>query len=236
MSPILIWSEWNVPPVGLVFIVSARSRAVSSQLCLHETIDYLVSNCFMNIKMKTSWLMLKPASPMPNTQLRSSLVGFCDSIYQNIITFLLLVDVCFLVTLLIWVEFIGVLRHMQRYFSHICDGTDLQADLRRSSCTYGRVPNAIDILQDSLTCQSYIDSGPPFLQGDSDTPPNLVALGLTFVLMLRPFFPELVMSTDLLSFEHPSVLLFCLLRHAWDTEDVFQTLSPRRPHEGPVTL
>ena len=26
--------------------------------------------------------------------------------------------------------------------------------------------------------------------------------------MLRPFFPELVMSTDLLSFEHPSVLLF----------------------------
>ena len=27
--------------------------------------------------------------------------------------------------------------------------------------------------------------------------------------MLRPFFPELVMSTDLLSFERPSVLLFC---------------------------
>ena len=36
-------------------------------------------------------------------------------------------------------------------------------------------------------------------------------LGLAFVLMLRPFFPELVMSTDFLSFEHPSVLLFCLL-------------------------
>ena len=34
--------------------------------------------------------------------------------------------------------------------------------------------------------------------------------GLAFVLMLRPFFPEIVMSTDLLSFEHPSVLLFCL--------------------------
>ena len=33
---------------------------------------------------------------------------------------------------------------------------------------------------------------------------------LAFVLMLRPFFPELVISTDLLSFEHPSVLLFCL--------------------------
>ena len=26
------------------------------------------------------------------------------------------------------VEFIGVLRHMQRYFSNICDGTDVQAD------------------------------------------------------------------------------------------------------------
>ena len=29
--------------------------------------------------------------------------------------------------------------------------------------------------------------------------------------MLRPFFPELVMSTDLLSFDHPSVLLFCFI-------------------------
>ena len=37
-------------------------------------------------------------------------------------------------------------------------------------------------------------------------------LGLAFALMLRPFFPELVISTDLLSFEHPSVLLFCFLR------------------------
>ena len=34
-------------------------------------------------------------------------------------------------------------------------------------------------------------------------------LGLAFVLMLRPFSPELAMSTDLLSFEHPLVLLFC---------------------------
>ena len=36
---------------------------------------------------------------------------------------------------------------------------------------------------------------------------------INFVLMLRPFFPAClsVMSTDLLSFEHPSVLLFCLL-------------------------
>ena len=35
----------------------------------------------------------------------------------------------------------------------------------------------------------------------------LCHLGLAFVLMLSPFFPELVMSTDPLSFEHPSVLL-----------------------------
>ena len=41
-------------------------------------------------------------------------------------------------------EFIGVLRHMQRYFSYICGGTDVHADWRRS-CTYGRAPNAIDI-------------------------------------------------------------------------------------------
>ena len=40
---------------------------------------------------------------------------------------------------------------------------------------------------------------------------HLVLSHLVFVLMLRPFFPELVMSTDLLSFEHPSVLLFCFM-------------------------
>ena len=64
---------------------------------------------------------------------------------------------------IIWVEFefIGVLRHMERYFSHICDGTDVQAD-RRRSCTYGRAPNAIDISQGSLTCPSYSDTGPTF--------------------------------------------------------------------------
>ena len=51
---------------------------------------------------------------------------------------------------------------------------DVQADWRRS-CTYGRAPNAIDISQGSLTCPSYTDTGPPFLYGDSDTPPHLVA-------------------------------------------------------------
>ena len=73
-----------------------------------------------------------------------------------------------------WVEFVGVLRHMQRYFSHICDGTDVQADWRRN-CIYGRAPNAIDISYGSLTCMSYTDTGPPFLYGDSDTTPHLVA-------------------------------------------------------------
>ena len=58
---------------------------------------------------------------------------------------------------------------MQQYFSHIWNGTDVQADWR-SCCTYGRAPNAIDILQDCLTCPSYTDTGPTFLYGDSDTP------------------------------------------------------------------
>ena len=38
---------------GVSFVMSAWSRSVSSQLCLHETTDYSVSNCFMNIKMKS---------------------------------------------------------------------------------------------------------------------------------------------------------------------------------------
>ena len=50
--PVLIWSEWNVTLVELVFVLSARSRVVSNQMCLHETIDYSVSSRFMNIKMK----------------------------------------------------------------------------------------------------------------------------------------------------------------------------------------
>ena len=47
----LIWMKRSSSE--LVFVLSGRSRAVSSQLCLHETIDYSVSNCFMNIKMKS---------------------------------------------------------------------------------------------------------------------------------------------------------------------------------------
>ena len=41
--------------------------------------------------------------------------------------------------------YIGVLRHMQQYFSYRCDDTDVQADWRRSF-TYGQDPIAIDIL------------------------------------------------------------------------------------------
>ena len=37
----------------------------------------------------------------------------------------------------------------------------------------------------------------------------LSSFGLAFVLMLGPIVPELVMSTDLLNFEHPSLLQFC---------------------------
>ena len=40
--------------------------------------------------------------------------------------------------------YISVLRHMQQYFSYICDSTDVQANWRRS-CTYGQAPNALDI-------------------------------------------------------------------------------------------
>ena len=52
--PLLMHSELNVPPMELVIYLSVWSRVVSSQLRLHETIDYSVSNCFMNIKMKSN--------------------------------------------------------------------------------------------------------------------------------------------------------------------------------------
>ena len=80
---------------------------------------------------------------------------------------------------------------MQRYFSHICDGTDVQADWR-SSFTYGRVPNAIDISLGSLTCPSYIDTGPLFLYGYSEKSPHLVAFYDT--LGIRSIISNLDMS------------------------------------------
>ena len=57
---------------------------------------------------------------------------------------------------------------------HVTAQIYLQADWRRS-CTYGRAPNAIDILQGSLTCPSYTDTTPPFYTRVSDAPPHLVA-------------------------------------------------------------
>ena len=45
-------------------------------------------------------------------------------------------------------------------------------------------------------------------------------LGFAFALMLRPFISELVMSMDLLSFEYPSVLLFCLLQSAFSLSNI----------------
>ena len=47
---------------------------------------------------------------------------------------------------------------MQRYFSHIWDGTYVQADWRKS-CTYGRAPNAIDISQE-VSESPYKKGGP----------------------------------------------------------------------------
>ena len=71
-------------------------------------------------------------------------------------------------------EFIYVFTsHATISQSYMWRHIDVQADWR--SCTYVWSPNAIDILQGSLTCRSYTDKGPTFLFGDSDTPPNLVA-------------------------------------------------------------
>ena len=73
------------------------------------------------------------------------------------------------------------------------DDTYVQADWR--SCTYGLAPNAIDILQGSLPCPSYTDTGPLFLYGDSDTPPHFVVIYDTLgyggcILDLNPRCPH----------------------------------------------
>ena len=77
------------------------------------------------------------------------------------------------------VRWIGCLTSQLTIFqSYMWRNIDVQADWRRSSWTYGRAPNAIDISQGSLTCvpvqQPIRDQ--PFLNGDSYTPPQLVAL------------------------------------------------------------
>ena len=45
--------------------------------------------------------------------------------------------------------------------------------------------------------------------------------------MLRPFFPELVMSTDLLNFEHPTVLLICLTKDSQDKDNMYPIIGSR---------
>ena len=56
------------------------------------------------------------------------------------------------------------------------------------------------------------------------TPGPVLFLGVAFILLLRSFFPELVMFPDL-NFEHPSVLLFCFIKHCPEiySLDAFQT-------------
>ena len=87
----MIWMKRSSS--GVSFGLSARSREVSSQLFLHETIDYSVSNCFMNVKMKSIIINFETNFRHANHSgvfLSSRLLWFLG---------LLLVDVCFLVTL-----------------------------------------------------------------------------------------------------------------------------------------
>ena len=96
-----------------------------------------------------------------------------------------------------WYDHICVSRHMQRYFSHTCDGTYVQAD-RWRSCTYGRA----SISQGSLTCPSYTDKGPTFLYGESYIPPQLVVfydtLGIrsTYSRLKPPASSRVIIESD----------------------------------------
>ena len=50
----VIWMKWSSS--GVIVFLFTRSRAVSSQPGLSETINWSLSNCFMNIKMKSSFI------------------------------------------------------------------------------------------------------------------------------------------------------------------------------------
>ena len=73
-------------------------------------------------------------------------------------------------------EFIGVLRYMQRYFSdnsmerHRCAG-----GLKEEVVPTVGLPTPYTFRRVFKRAPSYKDTGPPFLYGDSDTPPHLVA-------------------------------------------------------------
>ena len=60
--------------------------------------------------------------------------------------------------------------------------------------------------------------------------PGPVPFGTRFVLMLRPFFPKLVMSTYLLSFEHPSVLLFFFYNLLYFSDFMYTTNTNKNIH------
>ena len=80
----------------------------------------------------------------------------------------------------------------------------LHPELKRKT-EVDNVERAISVMKYKEDEEVYHKKAPAYSSGHL----VLSHLGLAFVLMLRPFFPELVMSTDLLSFEHP--LLFCLV-------------------------
>ena len=67
---------------------------------------------------------------IPSTEICTMQVHICENALANSLALDLL---------------IGVLRHMNQYFSLIYDGTDVKADWRRSCCTYVWAPNAIYI-------------------------------------------------------------------------------------------
>ena len=80
--------------------------------------------------------------------------------------------------------------------------TIFQSNMWRHRCAGGpkkklylRAPNAIDISQGSLTCQSYTDMGSTFLYVDFDTPPQWVA-----------FYDTLWIRRTYSRFETPGVL------------------------------
>ena len=86
----VIWMKGSFLP--------SRSRAVSSQISLHETIFYSVSNCFMNIKMNSN--IINNENSFRHANHSTAFVSGRPLRFHipNFIKFLLLVDVCFPVT------------------------------------------------------------------------------------------------------------------------------------------
>ena len=75
-----------------------------------------------------------------------------------------------------------------------------------------------------------ICSGCGMLTGDAYSSWSCPSLGLASVLMLRPISPELVFFSGLLSMEHPSVLLFCLIDSSLFSEPLFWHDNSKDPH------